>query len=96
MSFRPLEDRVIVRRHDAIEISKGGIIIPDTVQEKPQLGTIVHAGPGKTNRKGHLIPLTLKEGDEVLFGKWCDEEVEVAGEKLLLLREDDILGTMTE
>ena len=94
MAFRVLEDRILVRRVAAVEVSKGGIIIPDTVQEKPQVGTVVYTGPGLRNKDGSYNPVCVNVGDEILFGKWCDTEMTVEGEKLLLLREDEVLGTM--
>jgi chaperonin GroES len=92
MHFRPLHDRVVVRRLDADEKTAGGIIIPDTAKEKPQEGEVVSAGPGARNEKGELIPLELKAGDRVLFGKWSGTEVKIDGEDLLIMKESDILG----
>jgi chaperonin GroES len=92
MHFRPLHDRVIVRRMDADERTAGGIIIPDTAKEKPQEGEVVSAGPGARNEKGELVPLELKAGDRVLFGKWSGTEVKIDGEDLLIMKESDILG----
>lgn len=96
MSFYLLEDRVLVRRVEATQVSKGGIIIPDTVQEKPQIAHVTHVGPGRKDQDGNLVPMTVAVGDEVLFGKWSGDEMTVEGEKLVLLREDDIMGTLTE
>jgi chaperonin GroES len=92
MYFRPLHDRVVVRRLDADEKTAGGIIIPDTAKEKPQEGEVVSAGPGARNEKGELVPLELKAGDRVLFGKWSGTEVKIDGEDLLIMKESDILG----
>src|ERR1041385_7102486 len=92
MHFRPLHDRVVVRRIDADEKTAGGIIIPDTAKEKPQEGEVVSAGPGARNEKGELVPLELKAGDRVLFGKWSGTEVKIDGEDLLIMKESDILG----
>ena len=92
MSFRPLQDRVVVRRIEADERTKGGIIIPDTAQEKPMEGEIVAAGPGARNETGALVPLEVKAGDRVLFGKWSGTEVKIDGEDLLIMKESDILG----
>jgi chaperonin GroES len=94
MNFRPLHDRVVVRRIDADERTSGGIIIPDTAKEKPQEGEIVAAGPGARNEKGELVPLELKAGDRVLFGKWSGTEVKVDGEDLLIMKESDVLGVI--
>jgi len=94
MHFRPLHDRVVVRRIDAEEKTAGGIIIPDTAKEKPQEGEIVAAGPGARNEKGELIPLDVKAGDRILFGKWSGSEVKIDGEDLLIMKESDILGIL--
>jgi len=90
--FRPLHDRVVVRRLNAEEKTAGGIIIPDTAKEKPMEGEIVAAGPGARNEAGQLAPLEVKEGDRVLFGKWSGTEVKIDGEDLLIMKESDILG----
>jgi chaperonin GroES len=90
--FRPLHDRVVVRRLNAEEKTAGGIIIPDTAKEKPQEGEIVAAGPGARNEAGALVALEVKEGDRVLFGKWSGTEVKIDGEDLLIMKESDILG----
>jgi chaperonin GroES len=90
--FVPLHDRVVVRRLDAEEKTKGGIIIPDTAKEKPMEGEIVAAGPGARNETGALLPLDVKAGDRVLFGKWSGTEVKINGEDLLIMKESDILG----
>ena len=92
MKFRPLHDRVVVKRIDADEKTKGGIIIPDTAKEKPQEGEIVAAGPGARNEQGQLVPLDVKPGDRVLFGKWSGTEVKIDGKDLLIMKESDLLG----
>ncbi len=92
MHFRPLHDRVLVRRIDAEEKTAGGIIIPDTAKEKPQQGEIIAAGPGARNEQGQLVPLDVKAGDRVLFGKWSGTEVKIDGEELLIMKESDLLG----
>ena len=94
MSFRPLHDRVVVRRLDSEEKTKGGIIIPDTAKEKPSEGEIVAVGPGARDEKGERIAPELKAGDRVLFGKWSGTEVRIAGEDLLIMKESDILGVI--
>ncbi len=92
MKIRPLQDRVIVRRLEEEEKTKGGIIIPDTAQEKPQEGKIVAVGKGKTTEDCKLSPLDVKTGDKILFGKYSGTEIKVEGEELLIMREEDILG----
>src|SRR5215470_2348895 len=92
--FRPLHDRVVVKRVEAEEKSKGGIIIPDTAKEKPQQGEIVAVGPGGRDENGKLIPMDLKAGDRVLFGKWSGTEVKLEGEELLIMKESDIMGVI--
>ena len=92
MKFRPLHDRVVVKRIEGEEKTKGGIIIPDTAKEKPQEGEIVAAGPGARDDSGKLVPLDVKKGDRVLFGKWSGTEVKVNGEDLIIMKESDILG----
>ena len=94
MHFRPLHDRVVVRRIDAEQKTAGGIIIPDTAKEKPQEGEIVAAGPGARNEKGELVPLDVKAGDRIHFGKWSGTEVKIDGEELLIMKESDILGVI--
>ena len=94
--FRPLHDRVVVRRIQAEEKTKGGIIIPDTAQEKPQEGEVVAVGPGGRDEAGKLIPIDLKGGDRVLFGKWSGTEVKIDGEDLLIMKESDIFGVIEE
>jgi len=92
MNFRPLHDRVLVRRVEAEEKTAGGIIIPDTAKEKPQEGEVVAAGTGAKNEDGKITPLDVKAGDRILFGKWSGTEVKVNGEDLLIMKESDILG----
>ena len=94
MHFRPLHDRVVVRRIDAEEKTAGGIIIPDTAKEKPQEGEIVAAGPGGRNEQGQLMPLDVKAGDRVLFGKWSGTEVKIEGQDYLIMKESDLLGVV--
>jgi chaperonin GroES len=94
MNFRPLHDRVVVRRIDAEEKTAGGIIIPDTAKEKPGEGEIVAVGPGARNEKGELVALDLEPGDRILFGKWSGTEVKLDGEDLLIMKESDILGVI--
>jgi chaperonin GroES len=94
MKFRPLHDRVVVRRIEEDERTKGGIIIPDTAKEKPQQGEIVAVGPGAPDEKGKVQPLDVKPGDRVLFGKWSGTEVKIDGEELLIMKESDILGVL--
>ena len=92
MKFRPLHDRVVVRRLDAEEKTAGGIIIPDTAQEKPMEGEIVAVGPGARDETGKLVPLDVKSGDRILFGKWSGTDVKLDGEELLIMKESDIMG----
>ena len=92
--FRPLHDRVVVKRVEAEVKSKGGIIIPDTAKEKPQQGEVVAVGPGGRDENGKLIPMDLKAGDRVLFGKWSGTEVKLDGEELLIMKESDIMGVI--
>jgi chaperonin GroES len=94
MKFRPLRDRVVVKRIDAEEKTKGGIIIPDTAKEKPQEGEVVAIGPGSRDEAGKLIAPDVKVGDRVLFGKWSGTEVRIDGEDLLIMKESDILGVI--
>jgi len=94
--FRPLHDRVVVRRIAAEEKTKGGIIIPDTAQEKPQEGEVIAVGPGGRDENGKLIPIDLKAGNRVLFGKWSGTEVKLDGEELLIMKESDIMGVLDE
>ena len=95
LKFRPLHDRVVVKRIEAEEKSKGGIIIPDTVKEKPQEGEIVAVGPGGRDENGKLIAMDLKAGDRVLFGKWSGTEVKLEGDDLHIIKESDIMGVIT-
>ena len=92
MKFRPLHDRVVVRRLNSEEKTKGGIIIPDTAKEKPQEGEVIAVGTGARDDAGKLIPLDVKKGDKVLFGKWSGTEVKIDGEELLIMKESDIMG----
>jgi chaperonin GroES len=94
MKFRPLHGRVVVRRVDAEEKTKGGIIIPDTAKEKPQEGEIVAAGPGARDENGKLVPLDVKAGDRILFGKWSGTEVKIDGEDLIIMKESDVMGVV--
>jgi chaperonin GroES len=96
MKFRPLHDRVVVRRLDAEEKTAGGIIIPDTAKEKPQQGEVIAAGPGARDENGKVQPLDVKVGDRVLFGKWSGTEVRIDGEDLLIMKESDIMGVLEE
>jgi chaperonin GroES len=92
--FRPLHDRVVVRRIGAEEKTKGGIIIPDTAQEKPQEGEVIAVGPGGRDESGKLIPIDVKPGSRVLFGKWSGTEVKLDGEELLIMKESDVMGVI--
>ena len=92
MKFQPLHDRVVVRRLAAEEKTSGGIIIPDTAQEKPMEGEVIAAGPGARDEKGQVVALELKAGDRILFGKWSGTEVKLDGEELLIMKESDIMG----
>jgi chaperonin GroES len=94
MHFRPLHDRVLVRRLDAEEKTTGGIIIPDTAKEKPQQGEIIATGPGGRNEQGQLVQLDVKPGDVVLFGKWSGTEVKINSEEFLIMKESDLLGVI--
>jgi chaperonin GroES len=94
MAFRPLHDRVAVKRLEGEEKTKGGIIIPDTVKEKPQEGKIIAVGPGGRDETGKLTPLDVKAGDRILFGKWSGTEVKIDGDDLLIMKESDILGVV--
>jgi chaperonin GroES len=95
MSFRPLHDRVVVRRLEGEEKTKGGIIIPDTAKEKPSEGMIESVGPGARDESGKIVPLDVKAGDRVLFGKWSGTEVKIDGQDLLIMKESDILGVIS-
>ena len=94
MKFRPLHDRVVVKRVDEESKTAGGIIIPDTAQEKPMQGKIIAAGPGARDESGKLVPLDVKKGDKVLFGKWSGTEVKIDGKELLIMKESDIMGVL--
>jgi chaperonin GroES len=94
MAFRPLHDRVVVKRLEGEDKTKGGIIIPDTAKEKPAEGKIIAVGPGSRDESGKLVALDVKEGDRVLFGKWSGTEVKIDGEDLLIMKESDILGVI--
>ncbi|MBV9654096.1 MAG: co-chaperone GroES [Acetobacteraceae bacterium] len=92
MNFRPLHDRVVVRRLDAEEKTRGGIIIPDTAKEKPMEGEVVAVGPGARDERGQIVALDVRAGDRILFGKWSGTEVKIDGEELLIMKESDIMG----
>jgi chaperonin GroES len=94
MKFRPLHDRVVIRRIDEVGKTSGGIIIPDTAKEKPMEGEIVAVGPGARNENGTLVPLDVKKGDRILFGKWSGSEVKIDGEDLLIMTEADVMGVL--
>jgi chaperonin GroES len=95
MNFTPLHDRVLVRRVEGEEKTKGGLIIPDSAKEKPQEGEVVSCGEGARKESGDLIPMSVKAGDKILFGKWSGTEVKIDGEDLLIMKESDILGVIT-
>ena len=94
MKFRPLHDRVVVRRLEGEQKTAGGIIIPDTAKEKPQEGEIIAVGPGGRDESGKLIPIDLRVGDKILFGKWSGTEVKIDGEELLIMKESDVMGVI--
>ncbi len=94
MKFRPLHDRVVVRRVESEQKSAGGIIIPDTAAEKPQQGEVLAVGPGARDESGKIVPLDVKVGDKVLFGKWSGTEVKIDGQELLIMKESDIMGVL--
>ena len=94
MNFRPLHDRVVVRRLEEDEKTAGGIIIPETAKEKPMEGEVLAVGPGERNEQGKVTPLDVKAGDRILFGKWTDTEVKMDGEELLIMKESDIMGVL--
>jgi chaperonin GroES len=96
MSFRPLHDRILVRRVESEEKTKGGIIIPDTAKEKPSQGEVIAVGPGGRDEAGKLIPIDIKVGDRVLFGKWSGTEVKIDGQDLLIMKESDVMGVIEE
>ncbi len=94
MKFRPLHDRVVVRRIEEDEKTSGGIIIPDTAKEKPMQGEVLAVGPGESNEKGQITALDVKAGDRILFGKWSGTEIKIDGDELLIMKESDILGVL--
>ena len=96
MKFRPLHDRVVVRRVEEEQKSSGGIIIPDTAKEKPMEGEVVAVGPGARNEKGEIVPLDVKAGDRILFGKWSGTEVKLDGEELLIMKESDVMAIIED
>src|SRR5437773_2868539 len=96
MKFRPLHDRIVVKRIDAEEKTAGGIIIPDTAKEKPSQGEVIAVGPGGRDETGKLIPIDVNEGDRVLFGKWSGTEVKIDGQELLIMKESDIVGIIDQ
>ena len=96
MKFRPLHDRVVVKRLDSETKTTGGIIIPDTAAEKPQQGEVVAVGPGARDESGKLVPIELKKGERVLFGKWSGTEVKIDGQELLIMKESDIMGVLED
>ena len=96
MKFRPLHDRIVVKRIDAEEKTKGGIIIPDTAKEKPQEGEVIAVGPGARGEDGKIQALDVKAGDRILFGKWSGTEVKLDGQELLIMKESDIMGVLTD
>src|SRR5438445_8041644 len=96
MKFRPLHDRVVIERIDAEAKTAGGIIIPDTAQEKPQQGKVIAVGPGGRDENGKLVPIDIKVGERILFGKWSGTEVKIDGQDLLIMKESDIMGVLEE
>jgi len=94
MKVKPLNDRVLVKRLEEMQVTKGGIYIPDTAKEKPVEGKVIAVGPGKVNDQGHRVPLNLKEGDKILFGRYAGSEIKIEGEEYLMMREDDILAVI--
>jgi chaperonin GroES len=94
MKFRPLHDRIVIRRIEGDDKTKGGIIVPDTAKEKPQEGEVVAVGPGARDENGKLVELSVEPGDRILFGKWSGTEVKISGEELLIMKESDILGVI--
>ncbi|MDH2357748.1 co-chaperone GroES [Bradyrhizobium sp. SSUT112] len=96
MKFRPLHDRLVVKRIDAEEKTTGGIIIPDTAKERPSQGEVIAVGPGGRDESGKLIPIDVQVGDRVLFGKWSGTEVKIDGQELLIMKESDIMGVLTD
>ena len=96
MKVKPLNDRVLVKRLEEVQVTKGGIYIPDTAKEKPVEGKVISVGPGKVNDQGNRVPLNLKEGDRILFGRYAGSEIKVEGEEYLMMREDDILAVVED
>lgn len=96
MKFKPLHDRIVIRRLEGEETTKAGIIIPDTAKEKPQKGEVVAVGPGVRDEAGKLVPTDLKPGDRVLFGKWSGTEVKIDGDELLIMKESDVMGVLED
>jgi chaperonin GroES len=96
MKVKPLNDRVLVKRLEEVQVTKGGIYIPDTAKEKPVEGKVVSVGPGKVNDQGNRVPLNVKEGDKILFGRYAGSEIKVEGEEYLMMREDDILAIVED
>ena len=96
MTFRPLHDRILVRRVEADEKTAGGIIIPDTAKEKPQEGEVIAVGPGGRDEAGKLVPLDVKAGDRILFGKWSGTEIKLEGEDLIIMKESDVMGVIDQ
>jgi chaperonin GroES len=96
MKVKPLNDRVLVKRLEEMQVTKGGIFIPDTAKEKPVEGKVIAAGPGKVNDQGNRLPLNVKAGDRILFGRYAGSEIKIEGEEYLMMREDDILGIIED
>lgn len=96
MKVKPLNDRVLVKRLEEMQVTKGGIFIPDTAKEKPVEGKVIAAGPGKVNDQGNRLPLNVKAGDRILFGRYAGSEIKIEGEEYLMMREDDILGVIED
>ena len=96
MKVKPLNDRVLVKRLEEVQVTKGGIYIPDTAKEKPVEGKVMSVGPGKVNDQGNRVPLNLKEGDKILFGRYAGSEIKIEGEEYLMMREDDILAIIED
>ena len=96
MKVKPLNDRVLVKRLEEVQVTKGGIYIPDTAKEKPVEGKVISVGPGKVNDQGNRVPLNLKEGDKILFGRYAGSEIKIEGEEYLMMREDDILAIIED
>ena len=96
MKVKPLNDRVLVKRLEEVQVTKGGIYIPDTAKEKPVEGKVISVGPGKVNDQGNRVPLNLKEGDKILFGRYAGSEIKIEGDEYLMMREDDILAVIED